>query len=110
MGKLTEMDLVEQVGRNRTALEMHLSANFYPRHPSYVEESTLKGFDLYWKGEIGIVALANYCYLNDYYDLYNCIECYDPEFEDVMDDLLEYLYLIASESNVSIGWVRLPIA
>ena len=85
MGKATEIDLVEQVGRNRKALEMHLSANFYPRHPSYVEESTLKGFELYWKGELGIVELAKYCYLNDYYDLYKYYESFlndeDVEFE-----------------------------
>jgi len=89
MGKLTEMDLVEQVGRNRKALEMHLSANFYPRHPSYVEVSTLKGFDLYWKGEIGIVALADYCYLNDHYGLYKYYESFlddeDLEFDNDED-------------------------
>ena len=61
MGKITEIDLVEQVGRNRKALEMHLSASFYPRHPSHVEDSTLEGFELYWKREIGIVELPNYC-------------------------------------------------
>ena len=49
-------------------------------------------------------------YAVDYYDLYDCIECYDPLFEDVMDDILEYLYLIAVEQDNSIGWVRLPIA
>jgi hypothetical protein len=89
MGKLTEMDLVEQVGRNRKALEMHLSANFYPRHPSHVEVSTLKGFDLYWKGEIGIVALADYCYLNDHYGLYKYYESFlddeDLEFDNDED-------------------------
>ena len=89
MGKLTEMDLVEQVGRNRKALEMHLSSNFYPRHPSYVEDSTLKGFELYWKGKIGIVALANYCYLNDYYGLYQYYESFlndeDLEFDNDED-------------------------
>ena len=83
------MDLVEQVGRNRKALEMHLSANFYPRHPSYVEVSTLKGFDLYWKGEIGIVALADYCYLNDHYGLYKYYESFlddeDLEFDNDED-------------------------
>lgn len=46
----------------------------------------------------------------DYYDLYNCIECYDPLFEDVMDDILDYLYLVATEPDNDIGWVRLPIA
>ena len=49
-------------------------------------------------------------YAIDYYDLFNCIECYDPEFEDAMDDVLDYLYLIASEPGNDIGWVRLPIA
>ena len=89
MGKITEIDLVEQVGRNRKALEMHLSANFYPRHPSYVEESTLKGFDLYWKGELGIVELAKYCDFYDHYSLYKWYASFlndeDLEFDNDED-------------------------
>jgi len=49
-------------------------------------------------------------YAIDYYDLFNCIECYDPEFEDAMDDVLDYLYFLCYEKDYDIGWVRLPIA
>ena len=49
-------------------------------------------------------------YAIDYYDLFNCIECYDPEFEDAMDDVLDYLYFLCYEEDYDIGWVRLPIA
>ena len=49
-------------------------------------------------------------YAVDYYDLFNCIDCYDPEFEDAMDDVLDFLYNLASEPEIHIGWVRLPIA
>ena len=49
-------------------------------------------------------------YAIDYYDLYNCIECYDPDFEDAMDDVLDYLFNLSSKPGIDIGWVRLPIA
>ena len=49
-------------------------------------------------------------YAIDFYDLYNCIECYDPDFEDVMDDILDYLYSLCYDKDYDIGWVRLPIA
>ena len=49
-------------------------------------------------------------YAIDYYDLFNCIDCYDPEFEDAMDDVLDYLYFLCYEEDYDIGWVRLPIA
>ena len=89
MGKTTEIDLVEQVGRNRKALEMHLSANFDPRHPSYVEQSTLKGFGLYWKGKIGIVELAEYCGFYNHYSVYKWYASFlndeDLEFDNDED-------------------------
>jgi len=49
-------------------------------------------------------------YAVDYFDLFDCIECYNPEFEDAMDDVLDYMYFICSEKDYEIGWVRLPIA
>lgn len=36
---------------------------FFPPHPAYVVESTVKGFRLYWMGGIGLDKLAKYCYL-----------------------------------------------
>ena len=97
MGKLTEMDLVEQVGRNRKALEMYLTSKdfFDPRHPSYVEDSTLEGFELYWKGEIGIVELAEYCGFYNHYSVYKYYEFFlndeDVEFErDLIHEDLEF--------------------
>ena len=58
----------------------------------------------------GLICYILSLYAIDYYTLFECIECYDPEFEDAMDDVLDYLYLIASEPGNDIGWVRLPIA
>ena len=49
-------------------------------------------------------------YAVDYYDLFDCINCFDPEFEDAMDDVLDYLYFLCYEKDYEIGWVRLPIA
>jgi hypothetical protein len=49
-------------------------------------------------------------YAIDYYDLYNCSEGYNPDFEDVMDDILDYLYSLCYDEDYDIGWVRLPIA
>ena len=49
-------------------------------------------------------------YAIDYYTLFECIECYDPEFEASMDDVLDYLYFLCYEKDYDIGWVRLPIA
>ena len=49
-------------------------------------------------------------YAVDYYDLFECIECHDPEIEDAMDDVLDYLYFLCYEKDYDIGWVRLPIA
>ena len=49
-------------------------------------------------------------YAIDYYDLFNCIDCFDQEFEDAMDDVLDYLYFLSYEKDYDIGWVRLPIA
>ena len=43
---------------------------FFPPHPQYVVKSTVKGFKLYWKGEIGIDKLKDYCYLRDVDELY----------------------------------------
>ncbi len=91
MGKITQIDLVEQVGKNRKALEMYLTSkdNFYPRHPSYVEDSTLEGFELYWKREIGIVELAEYCGFYNHYSLYKYYESFlndeDLEFDNDED-------------------------
>ena len=36
--------------------------------------------------------------------------CFDQEFEDAMDDVLDYLYFLSYEKDYDIGWVRLPIA
>ena len=36
---------------------------FFPPHPAYVVDSTVKGFKLYWAGKIGLEELAKYCYL-----------------------------------------------
>ena len=43
---------------------------FFPPHPQYVVESTVKGFKLYWKGDIGIDKLKDYCYLRSIDGLY----------------------------------------
>ena len=43
---------------------------FFPPHPGYVVESTIKGFKLYWKGKIDEEKLAEYCYVRDIYALH----------------------------------------
>ena len=73
-----------------------------------MKEAILNSDDLSDKDHGICYALSLYAI--DYYDLYNCIECYDPLFEYIMDDILDYLYLIATEPDNDIGWVRLPIA
>jgi hypothetical protein len=65
MGYATELGLAEFCDDKPTRLEIHLQGNFYPRHPKEVEESTVKGFKLYWDYKIDIKKLAEYCYAKD---------------------------------------------
>ena len=55
---------------------------FFPPHPSYVIESTVKGFKLYWAGKIDADKLKEYCYLKDINGLYK----YYDQFMEVDDN------------------------
>ena len=53
-----------------STLRGYCTSQFFPPHPQYVVESTVKGFKLYWKGDIGIDKLKDYCYLRSIEGLY----------------------------------------
>lgn len=69
------------------ALRMYVSSPsvFFPPHPGYVVESTVKGFKLYWAGKIGLEKLKDYCYLRSIDGLYRYYEEFlnseDVEYE-----------------------------
>ena len=72
MGLQTEMSLHDDILdlSKEDALKIHLQSNFYPPHPSYVVESTIEGFNKYWKDEIELDKLAEACYLRNIDGLY----------------------------------------
>ena len=70
MGHMTEIGFADLDISKEDRLKIHLQGNFYPRHPKEVEESTIKGFNLYWDYKIGIEKLAEYCYANDIWVLH----------------------------------------
>ena len=70
---------------------------------------TIKSSDILTSDE-HLICYVLSLYAIDYYDLFECIECYDPDFEDAMDDVLDYLFNLSSKPGIDIGWVRLPIA
>ena len=49
---------------------MTSSSVFFPPHPLYVVESTVKGFKLYWEGKIDLNKLCEYCYVRTIDGLY----------------------------------------
>jgi len=62
------MTLVDQgILTKEKALEAYLTSRsvFFPPHPSYVVESTIKGFKLYWNKKIDLDKLCQYCYVRD---------------------------------------------
>ena len=69
MGHMTEIGFTDYLGKE-DGLKMHLTSNFYPPHPQFVKESTVKGFKLYWDYKIDIEKLTEYCYLKDVDGLY----------------------------------------
>jgi len=67
------MTLVDMgISTKEEALRAYVSSPsvFYPPHPSYVVESTVKGFKLYWNGKIDLDKLREYCYLRTLEKLY----------------------------------------
>ena len=67
------MTLVDMgICNKEQALRSYVSSPsvFFPPHPSYVVESTVKGFKLYWEGKINIDKLKDYCYLRSVNGLY----------------------------------------
>ena len=65
---LVDMGILTQ----EEALRAYVSSPsvFFPPHPGYVVESTVKGFKLYWEGKIDLDKLAEYCYVRDTSALY----------------------------------------
>ena len=65
---LVDMGILTQ----EEALRAYVSSPsvFFPPHPSYVVESTVKGFKLYWADKIGLTKLSEYCYTRDTQALY----------------------------------------
>jgi len=80
MGRMYEAGIAEAVGEGyidrEQGLRLHLSANFYPPHPSYVIDSTVEGFKKYWAGEISLDELREACYLRDTAGLYKYFHCF----------------------------------
>tara|TARA_R110002012_G_scaffold57746_4_gene148966 strand:- start:5689 stop:5943 length:255 start_codon:yes stop_codon:yes gene_type:complete len=70
MGHATETGFADLDISKEDRLKIHLQGNFYPKHPKEVEESTIKGFNLYWDYKIDIEKLTEYCYLRDVGGLY----------------------------------------
>ena len=54
MGYTTALDLKNRLGREE-GLKMHLKFNFFPPHPEFVVNSTMKGFLDYWNLIFGIL-------------------------------------------------------
>jgi hypothetical protein len=58
---MSKADFIEYATENfgkANALELHLSANFYPPLPSEVKKVFLDAFNQYWSGMIGITSLS----------------------------------------------------
>jgi len=67
------MTLVEMgICTKEKALRAYVSSPsvFFPPHPTYVVESTVKGFKLYWQDKIDLDKLKDYCYLRSIDGLY----------------------------------------
>jgi len=75
MGYTTALGLKNQLGREE-GLRIHLKSNFFPPHPKFVIDSTMKGFSDYWNGKIDTEELTKKCYLRNidglykYYDMF----------------------------------------
>lgn len=65
-GTLIEVGILNKI----QALQWHISSNFYPPHPRYVQDSMIEGFKQYWAGEIDLRQLQKKCYLRDLDGLY----------------------------------------
>lgn len=74
MGSMYEAGITEAIGEGfigrEQGLYLNLTANFYPRLPSFVVQSTIDGFKKYWAGEIGLDELREACYLSGMESLY----------------------------------------
>ena len=81
MGRMTELDAVDQLGRER-GLQLHIDSNFYPPFPQFVKDSITEGFKQYWAGEIGPEELAEKCYLRDTDGLFRYFDCFLYDEED----------------------------
>lgn len=67
------MALVDMgISTKEEALRAYVTSQsvFFPPHPGYVVESTIKGFKLYWDGKIDLDKLCKYCYLKSTSGLY----------------------------------------
>lgn len=67
------MTLVDMgISTKEEALRAYVTSQsvFFPPHPGYVVESTIKGFKLYWNGDIDLDKLREYCYVRTIEALY----------------------------------------
>ena len=67
------MTLVDMgISTKEEALRAYVTSQsvFYPPHPSYVVESTVEGFKLYWNGKLTLEKLKDRCYLRTVEVLY----------------------------------------
>ena len=85
MGYFTALDLKNQLGCEE-GLKMHLRCNFYPRMSKDVINSTIKGFQKYWKEEISIEELAKECHFQDVDSLYEYHSLFLEYFPTVMKE------------------------
>ncbi len=49
----------------KEGLKRHLSTNFYPPHPQYVIDLTIKGFEDFWAGDEDLEKLKEACFVRD---------------------------------------------
>lgn len=60
------------IATKEEALRAYVSSSsvFFPPHPSYVVNSTVEGFKLYWEGKLTLEKLKDRCYLRTVEALY----------------------------------------